>query len=132
MKGPIKFIALAFAFALTIYLTSYIARLPESNCTTGPVSNSWSSDHVYQATLLRKDCNLGETAFYSVRIDKPGAWFLRVEMEEDPFPAQASEPTMKWDSHKLEIDIPAETISGSIQHHEGDLTVVRTYIRPKP
>ena len=132
MGGWIRFVALAFAVALAIYLTSYFSRLPDSNCTTSPVSSSWSSDRAYKATLLRKDCNLGETVFYSVRIDKAGAWFLRVEIEEDPNPAQSSEPTMRWDSHKLEVDIPAEAFSGSIERREGDLTVVRSYVRPKP
>jgi len=132
MGGWIKLVALAFTFALAIYLTSYFSRLPESNCTTGPVSSSWSSDSAYKATLLKKDCNLGETVFYSVRIDKPEAWFFRVEIEEDPNPAQASEPAMRWDSHKLEVDIPAEAFSGSIERREGDLTVVRSYVRPKP
>jgi hypothetical protein len=131
MMGWIKFAALVSAFALTIYLTSYISRLPESNCTTSPVSELWSSDKNYKATLLKKDCNLSETIFYSVRIDKPGAWFLRVELEEDPYPAQASEPAMRWDMHKLEIDIPAEKFSGSIEHREGNLTIVRTYFSPK-
>jgi hypothetical protein len=131
MKRWIKFTALVSAFTLTVYLTSYISRLPESNCKIGPVSSSWSGDHVYKATLLKKDCNLGETAFYSVRIDKPGAWFLNVEIEEDPYPAQAAEPAMKWDSDKLAIDIPAEKFTGSIEHREGDLTIVRTYIPPK-
>jgi hypothetical protein len=87
---------------------------------------------VYKATLLKKDRNLGETIFYSVRIDKPDAWFLKIELEEDPYPVQASEPAMKWDLHKLEIDIPAQTLSGSIERREGDLTVVRTYVFPKP
>jgi hypothetical protein len=132
MARWIKFAALVFAFALTVYLTSYISRLPEANCTTGPVSSLWSGDHLYKATLLKKDCNLYETTFYSVRIDKPDAWFLRVEIEEDPYPAQASEPAMKWDLHKLEIDIPAEHFSGSIARREGDLTVERTYVSPKP
>jgi hypothetical protein len=131
MGGWIKLVALAFTFALAIYLTSYFSRLPESNCTIGPVSSSWSRDSAYKATLLRKDCNLGETVFYLVRIDKPGAWFLRVEIEEDQNPAHSSEPTMRWDSHKLEVDIPAEAFSGSIERREGDLTVVRSYIRPK-
>ena len=132
MRRWIKFGILVFAFALTVYLTSYISRLPESNCTIGPVSSSWSGDHAYKATLLKKDCNLFETTFYSVRVDKPNAWFLMVELEEDPYPAQASKPAMKWDMHKLQIDIPAETFSGSIEHSEGDLTIVRSYIRPKP
>jgi hypothetical protein len=105
MKRWIKFAAFVFAFALAIYLTSYISRLPEANCTTGPVSSLSSGDHVYKATLLKRDCNLGETAFYSVRIDSPGEWFPSVAIEEDPYPTQAVEPTMKWDSHKLEIKI---------------------------
>jgi hypothetical protein len=132
MTRWIKFAAVVFAFALTIYFTSYVSRLPESNCTTGPVSSSWSSDRVYKATLLKKDCNLFETTFYSVRIDKPDAWFFKVELEEDPYPAQAREPAMRWDSHKLEIEIPAEKFTGLIEHREGDLTVVRSYVLPKP
>ena len=132
MARWMKVAAFVVAFALTIYLTSYISRLPETNCTTGPVSSLWSGDNVYKATLLKKDCNLGETIFYSVRVDKLGAWFLGVEIEEDPYPAQASEPAVKWDLHKLKIDIPAETFSGSIEHREGDLTVMRTYIPPRP
>jgi len=131
MRHWIKPVALAFTFALTIYLTSYISRLPESNCTTAPVSSSWSHDRAYEATLLRKDCNLGETVFYSVRIDRAGAWFLRLEIEQSPFPDQAVEPAMKWDAHKLEIDIPAETFSGSIERRAGALTVVRSYTHPK-
>jgi hypothetical protein len=129
MKNWLKFAALASAFALTILLTSYVSRLPESNCATEPVSTLWTNDRAYKATLLKKDCNRSEPIFYSVRIDRPGDWFLRVEIEEDPYPAQALEPAMKWDSHKLEIEIPAETFTGSIERHEGALTIVRTYSR---
>jgi hypothetical protein len=132
MKRWIKFAALVLAFILTVYLTSYISKLPESNCATEPVSSLWTNDRAYKATLLKKDCNLSETIFYSVRIDKPDDWFLRVEIEEDPYPAQAAEPAMKWDSHRLAIDIPAEKFTGSIERREGDLTVVRTYIPLKP
>jgi len=38
---------------------------------------------------------------------------------------------MKWDAHKLEINIPAETFSGSIERRAGALTVVRSYTHPK-
>ena len=126
-----KFIALVVAFSFAIYLTAYISRLPESNCTTRQVSKSWSADHAYNATLLRKECNLGETAFYSVRIDRPGIWFLSEEIEEDPYPAPAVGPTMKWDSHRLEINIPAQNFIGSIERREGDLTIVRSYVQRK-
>jgi hypothetical protein len=95
MKRWIKLVAVIFAFALTIFLTSYVSRLPESNCVTQPISSSWSNDRAYKATLLRKDCNLSKTAFYSVRIDKPDDWFLGIDLEEDPYPAHASEPSMK-------------------------------------
>jgi hypothetical protein len=131
MRRWTNLVTLAVMFALTIYLTSYISGLPESNCTTDPVVSSWSHDQAYEATLLRKDCNLGETVFYSVRVDKPGAWFLRMEIEQGSFPDQAIEPSMKWDAHKLQIDIPAGSFSGAIERREGDLTVVRSYTRPK-
>jgi hypothetical protein len=132
MNRWMKFVALILAVAFAIYLTAYISRLPESNCTTRQVSRSWSTDRAYNATLLRKECNLGETAFYSIRIDKPGAWFLREEIEEDPYPALAVEPTMKWDSHRLQIDIVAQKFAGSIERREGDLTIVRSYLQRKP
>jgi hypothetical protein len=132
MKPWMKFAALVVVFAFAIYLTSYISRLPDSNCSTRQVSKSWSRDHAYSAALLRKECNLGDTAFYSARIAKPGAWFLKIEVEEDPYPAEAVEPTMTWDAHRLRIDIPAEKFTGSIERREGDLTVVRSYIPPKP
>jgi hypothetical protein len=132
MKRWMKLAALLLAFAFAIYLTFYISRLPESNCTTRRVSKSWSRDRAYNATLLRKECNLGETAFYSARIARPGAWFLTMEIEEDPYPAEAIEPTLTWDLHRLKIDIPAEKFTGSIERREGDLTVVRSYIQRKP
>jgi len=136
MNNRLRIAALALGFALilvylTASLTSYFSRLPESNCTTSPVSSLWSADHAYQATLLKKDCSLGETIFYSVRIDNP-TWFLRIEIEEDPYPDQAIEPAMKWDSHKLEIEIPAKAFIGSTERREDDLTIVRTYIPRNP
>ena len=128
----IKLLALFAAFAIAIGLTYFVSRLPESNCKTEPVSSSWADDRTYEATLFRKDCNFGETTFYSVRIDKPGAWFFRIEIEEDPYPTPAAEPVMKWDFHKLQINIPAKQFAGSIERREGDLTVVRSSITPNP
>jgi hypothetical protein len=127
-----KVALLLCGFALAVYLTSYISRLPESNCTTDPMSNAWSIDRAYEATLLKKSCNSGKTVFYSVRIDKPGTWLLRMEIEQVPFPDQAFEPTMTWNSRRLEIDIPSSMLSGSINRYENDLTIVRSYTRPKP
>ena len=67
-----KFALLVSAFAVTIYVTSYVSRLPESNCATSEASSLSSDDHSYRATLLKKECNKAETTFYSVRIDKVG------------------------------------------------------------
>lgn len=78
---------------------------------------------------------MGETVFYSVRVDKlasalaPG-WFLTEAIEQDPYPAQPPQPTMRWDAHRLEIESSAINLSGSIERREGDLTLVRSYVRP--
>ncbi len=133
MKRWIYIVFLFVAFVLTIYITSYVARLPESNCVTRPISAVWSSDHLYEATLQKKDCNRGETVFFSVRIDKPntptGGWFFVQQVEGDP--DSFTPPTIKWVSHKLEIEIVAKTLIGSIERRVGDTTVVRLYDRPK-
>jgi hypothetical protein len=131
MRRWIYIVLLVVAFVLTIYITSYISRLPESNCVTGPISAIWSSDHLYKATLLKKDCDDGETVFFSVRIDKPntptGGWFFVQLVEEDP--ESFTPPIIKWASHKLEIEIPAEMMTGSIERRIGDLTIARLYVR---
>jgi hypothetical protein len=133
MNGWVKASLLVGAFAMTIYVTSYVSRLPESNCDTAPVTHIWSSDHKYEATLLRKDCNRGETLFYSVRIDKPdpnplGGWFLIEDIQTDPYPNISALPVMKWTAHRLEIEIAAHALSGEFDRREGDLTVTRRYV----
>ena len=129
MKRWIYVVLLLGAFAFTIYITSYISRLPESNCVTRPIADVWSSGHLYEARLLKKDCNQGETVFFSVRIDNPntptGGWFFVEQVEEDP--GSFTPPTVKWVSHRLEIKIAAQTIIGSIERRIGDLTVIRLY-----
>jgi hypothetical protein len=123
-------------FAATIYATSYISRLPESNCTTREASSFSSDDRLYKATLLRKECNMAETSFYSVRIDKLSGpadrgWFLLQQIEQDPYPAESFEPRIKWDSHKLGIEISAKEFSGSVERRVNDLTIIRSYVAPK-
>jgi hypothetical protein len=160
-----KLATLGSAFAITIYLTSYISRLPESNCTTSPFTVAWSDDLIYEAIMLKKDCNLGESIFYSVKIhkqpDQAGdytdkslkgerssdlmqwtkskGWFFVVNIEAEAYPGgPPTPPVMKWESHKLRIDIASNILSGSIelqQRQTGDLTVVRSYIdsaKPNP
>jgi hypothetical protein len=127
---------LVSAFGLAIYVTSYISRLPESNCITSEASSRSSDDHFYKATLLRKECNMAETTFHSVRIDKLGGpadrrWFLIEQIEQDPYPAPPAEPRIRWDAHKLGIEVPSKQYSGLIERHVEDLTIVRSYIAPK-
>jgi hypothetical protein len=136
MMSWMKTVLLVFTFAAAIYATSYISRLPESNCTTSEASDLSSDDHFYKATLLKKECNKAETTFYSIRIDKLSGpadrrWFLIEQIEQDPYPARPSEPRVKWDAHKLEIEISAKEYSGSIERRVEDLTIVRSYIAPK-
>lgn len=136
IKLGIAAVVLIAAFTLAIYVTSYVARLPDSDCVTQPVSQAWSGDHMYQATLLRKNCRRGEYFSYSVRVDKPntptGGWFvidtIARDGEENPVPPP---PAMNWTGHRLNIEIRSQKLSGSITHHEGDLTLVRSYIPPK-
>ncbi|MEO7054930.1 MAG: hypothetical protein ABI191_08130 [Rhizomicrobium sp.] len=136
MKRFLAIVVLVAAFAVTIAVTSYIARLPESDCVTEPLSQAWSGDHLYQATLLRKNCRRGEYFSYSVRVDKPntptGGWFIIDAIERDgeknPVPPP---PTINWTAHRLDIETQSSTLSGSVEHREGDLLLVRSYIRPK-
>jgi hypothetical protein len=126
---------LIVAFALMIKITAYIAGLPDSNCITEPVSRTWSADHLYEATILRKNCLRGEAFSYSVRIDKTttptGGWFFTQQIEKDDDQIVPPPPALKWTAHQLDIEIPNNAISGAITRREGDLTVVRSYVRPK-
>lgn len=120
------------------YAVSYIARLPESNCRTQAISAHWSPDRAYKATLMEKNCNLGETIFYSVRIDAnspplKSGWFVPgYELEDDEYPTVR--PTLSWAAERrLEIRAKTRTIHGTIILNTGDdLTVVRTYIAREP
>jgi hypothetical protein len=133
MKG----LLIAGAIALLVYLTSYIARLPESNCTTSPASEIWSPDRAYKATLLVKDCNLSETIFYSIRVDAYSpplstGFFTHEVIEDDERPSEP--PTVRWDTpRKLAVEMKTRTLHGTVQRHSGDdLTIVRTYIARQP
>lgn len=77
---------------------------------------------------------MGETVFYSVRVDKSETassrgWFLIEEIEQDPYPARPLHPLMRWDANKLEIESIASSLSGLIEFHEGDFTLVRSHVR---
>lgn len=130
-------LALVAAFAVTIAVTSYVVRLPDSDCVTEPLSQAWSGDHMYQAILLRKNCRRGEYFSYSVRVDKPntptGGWFvidaIARDGEENPVPPP---PAIKWTAHRLDVETRSAKMRGSVEHREGDLTIVRSYVPAKP
>lgn len=56
-------LAVVIAVWLIVRVTSYCARLPESNCVTTPASEYLAPDRAYKATVLEKDCNMGEDLF---------------------------------------------------------------------
>lgn len=123
--------------AVTVYTTSYLARLPESNCSTSPVSELWSEDRVYKATILMKDCNMGETIFYSVRVDAyppppRRGWFTKREIDNDERPSEP--PAVRWEAPRtLLIEMKTRTLVGSMREHVGDdLTIVRVFAAQAP
>lgn len=137
MKRFILIALLVAAFGLTVAVTSYVARLPDSDCVTEPRWQAWSGDHIYQATLLRKNCRRGEYFSYSVRVDKPdspaGGWFVidavARDGEENPVPPP---PAIHWAGHRLEIETRSGKLRGAVEHREGDLTIVRSYLPARP
>ena len=137
MKRVIGVAVIFLAFGVTVYVTSYISRLPESNCSTGPISELWSEDHAYKASLLKKNCKMDETIFYSVRIDAHSpplrhAWFTKREIADDEYPS--GPPMVSWITpRKLEIEMRTRTLRGSLVEHVGDdLTVVRIFNASEP
>jgi hypothetical protein len=123
------------AVVLAVVVTSYVARLPESNCSTSAVSETWSEDRFYKATTQLKDCNAGETQFYSVRVDAggPRGWFAIYDVEDDE-EHPGSPPDVHWDASRvLSITMKTGTLRGSIRRNVGDdLTVIQTYTAKTP
>jgi hypothetical protein len=153
-KRAAKIILAVLFCAFALRVTWYIARLPESNCSSKPVAESWNEDHAFKVTLIEKNCNAGETLFYSVRVDAHspplhGGWFIPgYELEgDDPLPRQI--PSLQWVTpRELEIIVNTGTISGTVtntvhspyvgpsgsinQDPSDDLLVVRKYVPAHP
>jgi hypothetical protein len=128
----------ALLIAVGLYVTVFVARLPESNCKRTTVSELWAPDRAYKATLLKKSCNSGESLSYSIRIDAyapplPRAWFVPgVELEDDSYPT--GDPAFQWAGpRRLEVVVSTRVLTGSLTTHVGDdLTVIRTYKPREP
>lgn len=133
---PIGCGAVAILFlAVTIYLTSYIARLPESNCSTAQLQDFWSADRRYRSVLMKKECNLGETIFYSVRLETSGkprleGWYVVLNIEGEGG-IDEDEPSVEWISpNTLEIKSTTGTLKGTIERRIEEVTIIRSY-RPR-
>jgi len=126
-----KVSAVIFALGATAYISHWMTLSPEAYCKTSSIAESWAPDHAYKATVLKKDCNLSESLFYSIRIDAfspPGRmpWFTLLELENDTRPEP---PKVTWGAaRQLEIVSATETLSGRLSEHLGDdLTVMRIF-----
>jgi hypothetical protein len=139
LRKTIGAIVVVAIVLLTAVVTSHVARLPESNCSTSAVSETWSDDRLYKATIERKDCDDGETQFYSVRVDadRPkepgGGWFATYKVQDDEANPDGP-PDVHWDNPRtLSIGMKTQTLRGSIRQNVGDdLTVIQTYTAKAP
>jgi hypothetical protein len=116
------------ALWLALRATWYVARLPDSNCIRHSVSETRSTDPQYSATLTEKNCNVGETLFYSVTIVTPGGVIRDLPLESDLM--RPPSPTLRWvDPHTLGVTVSTGTLSGVLTEHWADgLTLVRTFV----
>jgi hypothetical protein len=124
---------------VTAYVTHWVTLGPEQYCKTSSTAESWAPDRAYRATVLKKDCNLGESIFYSVRVDafsppERSAWFTTRELEADVWPDQPRPPELTWTTpRQLEITMVTMTLGGRLTEHVGDsLTIVRIFNAAKP
>jgi hypothetical protein len=110
----------ALGGALLLRIVWYVARLPESNCASKSIGTFWNADRAFKATLLEKNCNAGETLFYSVRIDAyspplHGSWFLPGYQLEGDQDWPRSVPAVRWTTpRQLEVEVNTDALVGSI------------------
>jgi hypothetical protein len=123
---------------LTAYFTHWITLGPEQYCKTSSLAEKWAPDHAYKATVFKKDCNLGESVFYSVRVDafsppERMAWFTTRELEADVLEPPRP-PDLSWSNpRQLEITMTTTTLGGQLTEHVGDgLTIVRIFNATNP
>jgi hypothetical protein len=140
---------------LVLRVVWYVARLPESNCSSKPVAESWNADHAFEATLIEKNCTAGETLTYSVRVDAHspplhGGWFVPgyglESGDTGGWPRKI--PILRWVTPRaLEIVVNTGMIGGTIttvvhspyvdgsaikEDPSDDLFVIRKYIPAYP
>lgn len=123
--------------ALTASVAYCVGHPIGQNCSTSLVTESWATDRAYKIALSKKDCNSGESIFYSARIDAfspplRAAWFTVRELDDDEYPERA--PALTWTgSRQIEINMPTRTLNGRLAEHAGDdLTIIRVFTASKP
>jgi hypothetical protein len=131
----VKFCGLILLTAVGVSSSACTGQSVESNCSTATIATTWSPDRAYQASMLEKNCNMGESLFYSVRIDAKSpplrrGWFVPGYELENDLVHPTTPPSMKWATdRRLEIDVATRTLAGSLELSSGDdLTVVRNYV----
>jgi hypothetical protein len=133
-RAVAKLTVLIAVIAITAYLSHWLTLGGEANCETSSENENWSPSQAYKATVLKKECGLGETAFYSVRIDavypsERMRWFIIQNLETNTWPDKALPPQMVWNNpQELEITIDTPALSGRLvqKMHDG-LTVIRLF-----
>ena len=130
-----KFLGMVLLTAAFVHGFSRAQEGDDTGCKTMTIATSWSPDRIYEASLIEKNCNQGESLFYSVRIDakpRPGrrGWFVPGYELENDLVHPESPPAMTWATpRRLEIKVGTRTLAGSLELSAGDdLTVVRDYV----
>lgn len=129
-----KISAVILALGVTAYISHRMTLGPEAYCETSSIAESWAPDRAYKATVFKKDCNLGESIFYSIRVDafsppERMAWFTVRELENDAWPAPPELPKVTWSAaRQLEIVSGTKTLGGQLSELAGDnLTIIRIF-----
>jgi hypothetical protein len=128
LRRIVSVVAFAAIIGLSVRATWYIARLPDSNCTTQSVYEIQSRDDpAYKATLLEKTCNSGEPLFHLLNIISPAGAIRNFPLESDLM--RPGRPALRWtEPHSLEVVTPTDNLAGVLtEHWVGGLTVVRSY-----
>src|SRR5713226_1222384 len=107
----LRFSGMVALFALATLGAVQLAwgLLPSSlTCVTASQAEIWAPDRAYKATLSKKDCDMSESIFYSVRIDAVSPpvgrpkWFTVRELDTDERPEHP--PQLTWAApRQLEI-----------------------------
>jgi hypothetical protein len=106
--------------ALLLRVVWFVAKLPESNCSSKPIGTFWNADRAFKATLLEKNCNAGETLFYSVRIDAyspplHGSWFVPGYQLEGDNDWPRTIPAVRWSTpRQLDVEVNTDSLAGSM------------------